>query len=114
MQGYKASWVAVIIFGVFSTLFTVLTGRWLVGLFDDNIDVINAGAGYLVAIGWGYMLMCIIVQSQAVFKAIGMLKTFVLSTMLSIIFRIALSYLFEHFWGLDGVFWAAVFALSVC
>ena len=106
VQGYKASWVAVIIFGVFSTLFTVLTGRWLVGVFDDNIDVINAGAGYLVAIGWGYMLMCIIVQSQAVFKAIGMLKTFVLSTMLSIIFRIALSYLFEHFWGLDGMFWA--------
>lgn len=106
VQGYKASWVAVAFFGVFSTLFTVLTGKWLVGLFDDNIEVIEAGAGYLVAIGWGYMLMCIIVQSQAVFKAIGMLKTFVLSTMLSIIFRIALSYLFEHFWGLEGMFWA--------
>ena len=105
-QGYKASWIAVAFFGVFSTLFTVLAGRGLVGLFDDNLEVIDAGAGYLVSIGWGYMLMCIIVQSQAVFKAIGMLKTFVFSTLISIIFRIGLSYLFEHFWGLKGMFWA--------
>ena len=60
----------------------------------------------IISIGWGYMLMCIIVQSQAVFKAIGMLKTFVASTFISIVFRIALSYLFEHFWGLEGMFWA--------
>ncbi len=50
--------------------------------------------------------MCIIVQSQAVFKGIGMLKTFVASTFISIVFRIGLSYLFERFWGLDGMFWA--------
>lgn len=106
IQGYKVSWIAVAFFGVLSTLFTVLTARGLVGLFDDNAEVISSGTGYLVAIGWGYMLMCIIVQSQAVFKAIGMLKTFVLSTMISIIFRIALSYLFEYFWGLEGMFWA--------
>ncbi len=106
VQGYKASWVAVAFFGVFSTLFTVLAGKSLVGLFDDNTEVIQAGTGYLVSIGWGYMLMCIIVQSQAVFKAVGMLKTFVFSTFISIIFRIGFSYLFEHFWGLDGMFWA--------
>lgn len=106
VQGYRASWVAAAFFGVFSTLFTVLTAKGLVGLFDDNLEVIDAGTGYLVSIGWGYMLMCIIVQSQAVFKAIGMLKTFVFSTLISIIFRIGLSYLFEHFWGLKGMFWA--------
>ncbi|MDE6275205.1 MAG: MATE family efflux transporter [Clostridia bacterium] len=105
-QGYRASWVAVAFFGVFSTLFTVLSAKGLVGLFDDNAEVIASGTGYLASIGWGYMLMCIIVQSQAVFKAIGMLKTFVSSTMLSIIFRISLSYLFEHIWGLEGMYWA--------
>lgn len=106
IDGYKASWAAVAIFGVVSTIFTVVCGRWLVALFDDNKEVISAGAGYIVSIGAGYMLMCIIVQSQAVFKAIGMLKTFVISTLSAIIFRICFSYLFEHFWGLDGMFWA--------
>ena len=106
VEGYKASWAAVAVFGVVSTLFTVFAGKWLVMLFDDNVEVIEAGTGYIVSIGAGYMLMCIIVQSQAVFKAIGMLKTFVMSTFLSIVFRIGLSYLFEHIWGLDGMFWA--------
>ena len=106
VDGYKASWAAVAVFGVVSTLFTVFAGKWLVMLFDDNAEVIEAGTGYIVSIGAGYMLMCIIVQSQAVFKAIGMLKTFVMSTFLSIVFRIGLSYLFEYLWGLDGMFWA--------
>lgn len=106
VDGYKASWIAVAIFGILSTLFTVLLGESMVKLFDDNAEVIKSGTGYLISIGWGYMLMCIIVQSQAVFKAIGMLKTFVASTFISIVFRIALSYLFEHFWGLEGMFWA--------
>ncbi|MDE6758098.1 MAG: MATE family efflux transporter [Clostridia bacterium] len=106
VEGYKASWVMVAIVGVLSTLVTVFLAESMVKLFDSNLEVILAGKGYLVAIGWGYLLMCIIVQSQAVFKGIGMLKTFVVSTLISILFRIGLSYLFEHFWGLDGMFWA--------
>ncbi|MDE6614006.1 MAG: polysaccharide biosynthesis C-terminal domain-containing protein, partial [Clostridia bacterium] len=106
VDGYKASWLTVAVVGVLSTLITVLLAESMVKLFDSNLEVISAGKGYLVDIGWGYMLMCIIVQSQAVFKGIGMLKTFVVSTLISIIFRIGLSYLFEHFWGLDGMFWA--------
>lgn len=106
IEGYKASWLVVAVVGVLSTLFTVLFAEGMVGLFDSNEQVISAGKGYLVDIGCGYMLMCIIVQSQAVFKGIGMLKTFVVSTLISIIFRITLSYLFEHYWGLDGMFWA--------
>lgn len=106
IEGYKASWIVAAIVGVLSTLVTVFLAESMVKLFDSNAEVISAGKGYLVDIGWGYMLMCIIVQSQAVFKGIGMLKTFVVSTLISIIFRIGLSYLFEHFWGLQGMFWA--------
>lgn len=106
MDGYKASWIAVIFFGMASTVFTVLFAEKMVGLFDSNAEVVAAGKGYLVSIGWGYMLMCLIVQSQAVFKGIGMLKTFVVSTFISIVFRISLSYLFEHYLGLQGMFWA--------
>lgn len=106
IEGYKASWIVVAIVGVLSTLVTVFLAESMVKLFDSNAEVISAGKGYLADIGWGYMLMCIIVQSQAVFKGIGMLKTFVVSTLISILFRIGLSYLFERFWGLQGMFWA--------
>lgn len=106
VEGYKASWVAVAIFGVLSTLVTLLTGEYLVGLFDDNAEVVEAGTGYLSSIGCGYMLMCIIVQSQAMFKAVGMMRTFVASTFISIAFRIGFSYLFENIWGLDGMYCA--------
>ncbi|MDE6189362.1 MAG: polysaccharide biosynthesis C-terminal domain-containing protein, partial [Clostridia bacterium] len=106
VDGYKASWVAVAVVGTLTTLVTVLGGRAMVSLFDENPEVVSAGTAYLVDIGWGYMLMCVIVQSQAVFKGIGMLKTFLVSTLTSIIFRIAFSYLFEYYWGLEGMFWA--------
>lgn len=106
LDGYKASWAAVAVVGALTTLVTVFGGRAMVSLFDADQEVISAGTGYLVDIGCGYMLMCIIVQSQAMFKAIGMLKTFVVSTLISITFRIAFSYLFEKQWGLTGMFWA--------
>lgn len=106
IEGYKASWIAVAAVGILSTLFTVFAAEAMVSLFDDNAEVIAAGKGYLADIGWGYMLMCIIVQSQSVFKGLGMLKTFVVSTLISIIFRIGFSYLFEYYYGLDGMFWA--------
>ncbi len=105
-KGYKASLIVVAVVGVLSTLITIFFAEYMVKLFDSDAEVIAAGKGYLVDIGCGYLLMCIIVQSQAVFKGIGMLKTFVVSTFISIVFRIGLSYLFEHFWGLDGMFWA--------
>ena len=105
-KGYKASLIVVAVVGALSTLITVFFAEYMVKLFDSDAEVIAAGKGYLVDIGCGYLLMCIIVQSQAVFKGIGMLKTFVVSTFISIVFRIGLSYLFEHFWGLDGMFWA--------
>ena len=106
IEGYKASWIFVAVYSVVATAFTVLCAKWMVSLFDDNPEVISAGTGYTVAIGWGYFLMCIIVQSQGVFKGIGLLKTFVISTFTSIVFRIAFSYLFDYKWGIDGMYWA--------
>ena len=106
IEGYKASWIFVAVYSVVATAFTVLCAKWMVSLFDDNPEVIATGTGYTVAIGWGYFLMCIIVQSQGVFKGIGLLKTFVISTFTSIIFRIAFSYLFDYKWGIDGMYWA--------
>ena len=106
IQGYKASWIFVAVYTVIATLFTVLCAEWMVGLFDDNSEVIATGKGYIVAIGWGYFLMCLIVQSQGVFKGIGLLKTFVISTFTSIIFRIGFSYLFDYYYGIDGMYWA--------
>ena len=106
IEGYKASWIFVAVYSVVATAFTVLCAKWMVSLFDDNPEVIATGTGYTVAIGWGYFLMCLIVQSQGVFKGIGLLKTFVISTFTSIIFRIAFSYLFDYKWGIDGMYWA--------
>lgn len=106
IEGYKASWIFVAIYSVAATAVTVLCAKWMVMLFDDNPEVIATGTGYTVAIGWGYFLMCVIVQSQGVFKGIGLLKTFVISTFTSIIFRIAFSYLFDYKWGIDGMYWA--------
>lgn len=106
VEGYKASWIFVAIYSVVATLFTVLCAEWMVRLFDDNPEVIATGKGYIVAIGWGYFLMCLIVQSQGVFKGIGLLKTFVISTFTSILFRIAFSYLFDRYYGIDGMYWA--------
>ena len=106
IEGYKASWIFVAVYSVVATAFTVLCAKWMVSLFDDNPEVIVTGTGYTVAIGWGYFLMCLIVQSQGVFKGIGLLKTFVISTFTSIVFRIAFSYLFDYKWGIDGMYWA--------
>ena len=60
--------------------------------------------------------MGIILLSQAFFKGVGMMKCFFLTTVSSIAGRVAFSYLFDHFWGIEGMYWAvpASWVLAGC
>lgn len=106
ISGYKASWIFILIYTLIFTTISIVFAEGFLRLFDKNQEVIDVGSGYFIAIASGYFLMSIIVQSQGIFKGIGLLKTFVISTMTSIFFRISLSYLFDDIWGIDGMYWA--------
>ncbi len=107
-RGYRASWIGVVAYTVVSMTLGILCSEPLVRLFvdADETQVVRVGADFVIAMASGYLFMCVIVQSQAYMKGVGLLKSFFGSTATAIAFRIGLSYLFEHFWGLRGMYWA--------
>ena len=107
-RGYLASWIGVLAYTVIGTLLGILLARPLTAMFVDGgeVEVIAVGEQFVRVMATGYLFMCIIVQSQSFMKGIGLLKCFFASTAISILFRIGFSYLFEHIWGLQGMYWA--------
>lgn len=123
-QGYLYSWLGVAVYTVLSSAVGIFAARPLVALFVDSAEerVIAVGAQFVRAMAVNYLGMCVIVQSQALMKGVGMLKAFFFSTAISIAFRVGLSYLFDAFWGLEGMYWAvpaswavgALYGITVC
>lgn len=114
-KGYIGSWIGVGVYTLASSLIGILAAKPLVALFVDHAEqrVIAVGAQYVTAMAFNYFGMCVIVQSQALMKGVGMLKAFFFSTAISIAFRIGLSYLFDALWGLEGMYWAVPVSWAV-
>ena len=72
----------------------------------DSQTVALVSARFLEITTYGYIFVGIILLAQAFFKGVGMMKCFFMTTVSSILGRVAFSYLFDHFWGLEGMYWA--------
>ncbi|MGN0771111.1 MAG: MATE family efflux transporter [Christensenellales bacterium] len=107
-QGYKATWLFMWVYALVSFLVGFFLARPLAGMFvsDDAVAVIDVGSTAIKYMAVGYIFTFLIFQSQALFKGIGMLKTFFSITVMSITCRVGFSFLFEHFMGLDGLYLA--------
>ncbi len=107
-QGYNLSWIFLMIYSLITFLVGYFGAEFLSGMFvgEESAGVIKVGADAIKAISVAYIFTILILQSQALFKGMGMLKTFFAVTIMSITSRVGFSYLFEHFMGLKGIYWA--------
>ena len=107
--GFKDSlWLAAVNAAVFlfvGIFLSVPLSRAFVGDGDTQV-VVDVGARFLEITTYGYVFVGIILLSQAFFKGVGMMKCFFLTTVSSIAGRVAFSYLFDSFWGIEGMYWA--------
>ena len=109
-QGYKTSWIMVFIMGgIFSVIGCVFSDQFA-ALFmqEESTLALEYGSKFIWAMSIGFVLAFIIVQHQSFMRGMGYLKIFFFSTVIAIVFRIIFSYLFDHIFGLDAVFFAPV------
>ena len=117
--GFKDSiWLAAVnavIFLLAGVFLSVPLSRAFVGEGEGAL-VVEVSARFLEITTYGYAFVGIILLSQAFFKGVGMMKCFFMTTVSSIAGRVAFSYLFDRFWGLEGMYWAvpASWVLAGC
>lgn len=107
-EGYKSSWIISIVMGVGFGLIGYFFADNFAAMFmkEDSYLALKYGSEFIKAMAIGFALAFIIVQHQSFMRGLGYLKIFFLSTVIAITFRIIFSYTFNHFIGLDAVFYA--------
>ncbi|MGN0789338.1 MAG: hypothetical protein ACI4MY_05310, partial [Christensenellales bacterium] len=103
-----ATWLFMWVYALISFVVGFFLARPLAGMFvnGDAVGVIDVGSTAIKYMAVGYIFTFLIFHSQALFKGIGMLKTFFSVTLVSITCRVGFSFLFEHLMGLDGLYLA--------
>lgn len=107
-NGYKSTWLVVILNALIFTVIGCLLSTELSSIFmeEESTLAIGYGADFIFAMSIGLVLAFIIVQHQSFMRGVGNLKTFFVSTLTVIVFRIIFSYLFDHLYGVKAAFYA--------
>ena len=109
VRGYKESVAVSIINAVIFIALGYLLARPLSYIFigsEGGQAVIDVCADFLKAMVSGYFFVGAILIAQSLFKGVGKIGFLLTTTISSIIFRVALSYIFDRFWGIKGMYWA--------
>lgn len=105
-EGYKVALKLVFVFGTLvSTLFVMFPGQ-IFSIFIQDPVVIEQGKGYMYAIGFSQLFMCLELLTVGAFNGVG--KTYA-PPIVSIIFsamRIPLAMFLSSFMGVEGIWWS--------
>ncbi|TLG77225.1 MATE family efflux transporter [Culicoidibacter larvae] len=111
-SGFNSALKLVTVFGIIISLLFILFPKPLFSIFIDEPDVIEMGVGYMQALGFSQLFMCIELLSVGAFNGMG--KTYA-PPIVSIIFsaaRIPLAILLSGFIGLEGI-WISISVTSI-
>jgi putative MATE family efflux protein len=93
--------------GLFAFIFMLLFGRWLVGFFADDAEVIETARIYLLIIPLSIGFMGTIAVAGSSFNALGKpMPPLIISLLRMLILYIPLALLGDHLFGYRGVFMA--------
>ncbi len=113
-NGFQATlkmimWITVII-----SLFNIFLGEYVLRLFTTDPNVIEIGHRYLIITGAFYVFFSSMQTTGAVMRGAGATIFPMFNTLLALwIIRIPLAYLFSHWFGVDGIWWAIPAAWGV-
>ncbi|VYU43192.1 MATE family efflux transporter [Clostridium tertium] len=108
LKGYKATIIVASVLGIFSTLLLIFAGRDIFSVFIPEKEAIEAGANYLMILGFSQLFMCIEITTAGAFSGLGDTVTpFWVSIILTGL-RIPTAIFLSSYaaLGLNGVWWS--------
>lgn len=84
-------------------------GKYCVSLFinGEATDLaINTGVDMLKFVAPFYFLISVKITTDGFLRGAGAMKLFMITTFVDLIARVVFAYIFDHFFGLDGVWWS--------
>lgn len=106
IEGYNSALRIVIFFGLIVTTFFLVLSRQIFAIFISDAHVIEMGVGYMSAIAFSQVFMCMEMLSVGAFNGLG--KTYA-PPLVSIFFsflRIPMSMVLTPYLGLSGIWWS--------
>lgn len=104
-NGQYLNWlVAIPLFVLFG-----LVGKYCVGLFVNNQATqlaIDTGVDMLKHVAPFYFIICVKITTDGFLRGSGAMKLFMITTFVDLIARVVFAYIFDHFFGLSGVWWS--------
>jgi len=94
---------------LFISLMILFFGKWLMGIFSNDPEVIRIGASYLVIVGMFYAVFGIMFINNGVMRGAGDVFIPMINTVLALwLVRIPLALLFTRSFGMgsDGIWWS--------
>lgn len=103
-KGLKSSLQISSVIAAFVTVLFILFSKELIGLFNDDADVISIGSTYLLIIGPFFIFICSSFILTSVIKGAGDAMFPLISSMISLwLVRIPGAYLFANLFGVNGI-----------
>lgn len=105
-EGYNTSLKVVTVFGIIVTTIFLLFPKPIFSIFISDPEVIDMGIGYMSAIAFSQVFMCVEMLTVGAFNGLG--KTYA-PPMVSIFFsflRIPMSMILTPYLGLSGIWWS--------
>lgn len=106
VEGYSISMRMVLVFGLIVSFFFIAFPKQIFSIFIQETEIINGGVGYMRAIGFSQLFMCVELLTVGAFNGIG--RTYIpplVSISLTVI-RIPLAIFLSNRIGLSGVWWS--------
>lgn len=103
-NGLKASLKISAVISIFVTVLFLLFSKDLIGLFNDDADVISIGSTYLLIIGPFFIFICSSFILTSAIKGAGDSMFALISSMISLwLVRIPCAYIFAKLFGVNGI-----------
>lgn len=108
-KGFKVGILLAYAVAIVCAICVAIWSEQLIGLFIDTegADVIEVGCGFLHVLIPGYFLVCLKIVTDSIMRGCGDMVSFMISTLVDLILRVALSYLLAYVMGSYlGIWWA--------
>ncbi|NVO02935.1 MAG: MATE family efflux transporter [Bacteroidetes bacterium] len=105
-KGFRATMLMTGAVAIFITIFAVIFGETIMGLFTNDQNVIKIGESYLVIVSSFYIVFSFMFVVGGVLRGAGDTLIPMFITLLSLwLLRVPLSWWFSRSYGTDGIWW---------
>lgn len=109
-KGYHAGLIMASIVAVIFTVIYFIYSKQIIELFlekqDINQNVLSIGQSFLRIVTPFYVMICIKIMTDGIFRGAGSMGTFMIVTFADLIMRVVLAFVLSPILGVDGIWWS--------